>query len=128
MRRQIAVSARPLAVIAALFLIYASPLHAEARITGTPDALQIEAHESSIEEMLNILATRFGLRYRTEASLDRLITGTYKGTLQQVVGRLLEGFDYIAKTNSGGVEIIILRDSNHQPAPQVPVVTRRRAD
>src|SRR5258707_840576 len=78
MGRQIEASRRPLALIAALFLIYAAPLHAETLITGTPEAVQIEARGSSLAEMLNILASRFGLHYRTEVTLDRVVTGTYK--------------------------------------------------
>lgn len=128
MGRQIALSCRPLALIAAFLLIYAAPLHAETRVTGTRDALEVEAQGSSIEEVLKLLASRFGLRYRSEATLDRAVTGTYQGSLRQVAAQLLRDFDYVAKTNADTVEFIILREAKPAGSVPVPVVTRRRSD
>ena len=128
MHWQFALSRRRLALFAVLFLLHAAPLHAETRVTGTADALEVDAQGGSVEEVLKILAARFGLRYRTETALDRLATGTYKGSLRQVAAALLRDFDYVAKTNSETVEFIILREAKPTGSAPVPVVTRRRAD
>jgi hypothetical protein len=117
-----------LVLFVALLLIQIAPLHAETRVTGTPDALEVETQGNSIDDILKILASQFGLRYRTEAALDRPVTGTYKGSLRQVAAALLRDFDYVAKTNSNTVEFIILRESQPSGTAPVPVVTRRRTD
>ncbi len=51
----------------------------------------------------------FGLRYRSTAPLGRRITGTYEGSLQRVVASLLDGYDFVVKTSTEGVEVVVYR-------------------
>ena len=108
MPRQIHAPARllvPAILLAALF-----PAHsvwAEARITGDPDAVRVEARNAPVEEVMAALGTSFGLRYRSTVSTSRRITGTYEGSLQRVVTRLLDGYNFVMKTGPGGVEVMV---------------------
>jgi hypothetical protein len=78
---------------------------AEARVSGEPDAVLIEARDAAVDEVMVALSTTFGLQYRSPASLSRRVTGTYEGSLQRVVARLLDGYDFVMKTDSGNVEV-----------------------
>lgn len=80
---------------------HAAAVRAETRITGEPDAVRIEARDAPVAEVLEALGESFGLQYRGTASLSRRVTGTYEGSLQRVVRRLLEGHDFIMKTGPG---------------------------
>jgi len=44
----------------------------------------------------------YGVRYRTNIDLGRVVTATYTGPLERVVARLLDGYDFILKTSAGG--------------------------
>jgi hypothetical protein len=97
---------------------------AEVKVTGDSKALQIEAHEASIEDVMAALGANFGLQYRGTATLDRRITGSYRGTLQQVIRRVLDGYDFIMKTNVDDIEVTVLNskagEASASAAPPVP--------
>jgi hypothetical protein len=106
MPRQIHTHARLLVMaipLAALF--HASSVRAEIRISGEPAAVRIEARDAPIDEVMGALRESFRLNYRGPASLGRRVTGTYDGSLQGVVARLLDGYDFVIKTDSEGVEV-----------------------
>ena len=127
MCRQITISTWTVVLITTLFLFHVLPIHAEARISGSSDALQIEAQDASIDEVLNALESRFGLHYRAMAALDRRMTGAYAGSLRRVLKRLLDGFDYVVKVNSGTLDVIIIGAADQRRAVPVPV-PRHRSD
>jgi hypothetical protein len=81
---------------------------AEVRVAGDPKAVQVDARDASVEEVLAALGTSFGLQYRGASALERRITGTYRGSLQHVVRRLLDGYDFIMKTNVDEIEVMVL--------------------
>jgi hypothetical protein len=125
MLRQIRAPARllvPAILLAAL--LPAPSVRAEARITGEPDAVRVEARDAPIEEVMVALRASFGLHYRSTAPLSRRITGTYEGPLQRVVTRLLDGYDFVMKASSGTVEIIVygvVKPGEGGLAPEVQV-------
>ena len=98
-----------LSILALLFagLLPADSVCAEILVTGEADDIQIEISDASIEEVLNALSTKFGLRYRSTAPLGRRITGIHGGSLQRVVARLLDGTDFVVKTSPDGVEVTV---------------------
>ena len=69
--------------------------------------MQVEARNAPVEEVMAALGTSFGLRYRSSVSTGRRITGTYEGSLQRVVTRLLDGYNFVMKTSPGGVEVMV---------------------
>jgi hypothetical protein len=48
------------------------------------------------------------LEYRTSIQLDQSITGTYQGSLQRVLTRVLDGYDFILKNSSEKIELVVL--------------------
>jgi len=80
---------------------------AEARVLGSPQAVTIEAQDSSIEEILTALSNKFGVRYRSSVSLERRLSGAYVGSLPRVVTRILDGYNFVLKTESGTMMITV---------------------
>jgi hypothetical protein len=105
---------------------------AQATITGAEDDVMVEAHDSSVQEVLAALGAKFGLRYRNITALDRRIDGTYGGSLHRVVTRLLDGSSYVMSTGGGQIEVIVVsaaKRNDVQPQPNtVFAPTRRRSD
>jgi hypothetical protein len=91
-----------------LMALQADGAGAEVRVAGEPNAVQVDARDASVEEVLAALGTSFGLHHRGASTLERRITGTYRGSLQHVVRRLLDGYDFIMKTNLDEIEVMVL--------------------
>jgi hypothetical protein len=81
---------------------------AEARIAGAPNAMRLEARDASVEEVLRALAARFNLHYQSKVPLERLVSGTFSGSLSRVVSRVLAGYDHVVKIGPDGLEVMIL--------------------
>ena len=98
--------------IAALMAVTPTMVCAKALVQGNPDAVSIEAQNTSIKEILAALGKSFNLRYQSSANLETQISGTYQGSLPQVVKRILEGYNFILKSNNGTIEISVLGQRN----------------
>src|SRR5215207_3554898 len=64
-------------------------VRAEVGISGPSEAIQFEVRDAPVQEVLAALRASFGLQYRAVGVLDRRISGTYEGSLQRVVRRVL---------------------------------------
>jgi len=93
-----------------------SAARAELRIEGHVKSMTVEAIDAPLEEVLAGLSAALNMRIRTSKSLNTLVSGTYRGPLQEVVGRLLAGQDYVIKYAAGAVEVTILGPSNRGPS------------
>src|SRR5262249_39371761 len=89
---------------------------AEMRIEGHAKSMTVEATDAPLEEVLAGLSAALNVRIRTSKSLNTLVSGTYRGSLQEVVGRLLAGQDYVIKYAADAVEVTILGPSNRGPS------------
>jgi hypothetical protein len=97
-----------IAVVAALLLAAPAPVLAAVQVSGNPQAVRIEAQNTSIADILAALGRDFGVKYTSLADLDRQITGTYEGPLQRVLGRVLEGYNFVVKTRDGRIDLTVL--------------------
>jgi hypothetical protein len=104
--------------LAALVQTSAQPVSAEIRVSGTADSVLVETREAPVDEVLAALGASFGLRYRATGALDRVVTGTYAGTLQRVVSRLLDGYDYAVQSSANGIGVVVfgLANAGKNPA------------
>jgi hypothetical protein len=102
--------------LAAALAVAPTSLFAEAQIQGSPEAVRIETQNTSIEEVLAALGNAFELRYRSSAKLGKQLSGIYEGSLQRVVTRMLEGYDFVLRSNKGKIEITVLGTRNAGPA------------
>ena len=89
---------------------------AEAQIRGTVEAVSVETKNSSLKEVLAALSDAFDVHYRSATNLERQINGTYTGSLEKVLKRVLEGYSFFVKTGDGGIELTVLESSNAAPA------------
>src|SRR3954462_6888021 len=85
------------AVLLSLAAACATSVCAEVRVQGGAAALQIEARSSQVAEVLGELGKTLQVRVRTSVALDKIISGTYSGSLNQVLSRLLDGYNYVIK-------------------------------
>jgi|SRR6516165_2343856 hypothetical protein len=94
-------------LLAPLLLAAQTPAHAEANVTGTVDSVRLEAHAASLEEVLSAFGTAFNLRYHTSTALVESVNGTYSGSLQRLLSRLLDGYNFVIKTSDNEIEVAI---------------------
>lgn len=79
------------------------------QVSGSAKNLSINAQNSSVEDVLSALRENFNLRFQSSVILDKKLTGTYRGSLLEVVWRLLEGHDFIVESNEDQLEVVVLR-------------------
>jgi hypothetical protein len=98
------------ACLMSIWIIDAGVVSARAgvRLEGSPEALRIEAVDAKLVDVLNELKAKFNLRYRANDALEGRITGSFRGSLQRVVARLLEGYDYVIAISPDGLDALIL--------------------
>jgi hypothetical protein len=104
-----AAAASPAAIALGIALAIAPmSARAETHVRGTPQAVVVEAQNATIEEILGALTDTFKVQFKSAASLDKRLTGTYEGTLQQAVSHILKGYDFVVKSGPAGLEITLL--------------------
>jgi hypothetical protein len=86
-------------------LVHVHCAHADASVSGEPDAVRVEVNNAPIDEVMLALGVSFGLQYHSPAALSRRVSGMYEGSLQRVVARLLDGYDFVIRTGPKGVEV-----------------------
>jgi hypothetical protein len=92
---------------------------AEIQVRGSPDAVRIEARDTPVEEILAALNRAFGMHYQLSANLDKRLSGTYVGSLRRVLTRILDGYNFVLKTDNGTIAVTVLGTPNASAA--VPV-------
>jgi hypothetical protein len=81
---------------------------AEVHVEGSPAVVRVSSSRDTISDVLSALAATFNVRYRTAIPLDAAADATYSGSLQQVISRLLDGYNYLVKTaDSKTTEIVV---------------------
>jgi hypothetical protein len=88
------------------------PVLAEMQVSGTPKAVRIEARDAPLEEILAALNRAFGVHYQLSVNLDRRLTGTYEGSLTQVLTRILQGYKFGMYTDNGGMAVTVTGTAN----------------
>ena len=81
---------------------------ADAQVRGSPEAVTIEARNTSVEEILKALSGTFDVHYRSAANLQMRVTGNYEGSLQRVMKRILDGYSYFVKSGDGRIDLTVL--------------------
>jgi hypothetical protein len=103
----------PAGLVAALALLapdVSTSARADAAVSGPIGAVQVEARNSSVAEVLTALGAAYGLRYRTWIDLSRPVAGTFRGPVSTVISRLLKDYDYVVKSSAGDrIEVIVVK-------------------
>jgi hypothetical protein len=95
------------ATLAALLALAPRAAQAGTQVEGTVDAVRVEAHDATLHDVLAALSATFGLRVQASAGLDQTVSGTFQGSLRQVVARLLASRNYVAKYGSDTIVITV---------------------
>lgn len=117
-------------IVLGVALTAPAPALAKAQVEGSPDAVRVEAENTSIEEILAALGNTFALRYRSSINLGKQLSGTYRGPLERVVRRILEGYDFVLKLDNGRLEVTVLapRNAAATVAAAPPALTKPAAN
>lgn len=81
---------------------------AEVHVESSPTAVRVTTSEDAIADVLSAFAATFNVRYRTAIPLDAAANKTYSGSFGQVISRLLDGYNYVIKTDQETIEIVVL--------------------
>ncbi|HEY3656773.1 MAG TPA: hypothetical protein VGL34_17525 [Steroidobacteraceae bacterium] len=101
------ICSRTLLAMAVFAVPDAAPARAGTEIVGTPAALQVEAHDTTLRAVLGAL----GVRIQTSVDLSRPIDGTFKGSLREVITRLLVGYDFFLHKSANDIEVVVVGSS-----------------
>jgi hypothetical protein len=85
---------------------------AELEVRGNPQAVTVDAQNSSIKEILDAFGKTFDVHFQSSANLEKQLTGTYEGSLPRVLMRVLNGYNVIMKTNNDRIEVTVLGTRN----------------
>ena len=108
-----------------LLAAHAPGAHAQVQVGGQPDAVHIEAGDSTLREVLDALQAKFNLRYRSNDALDTRITGTFNGPLRRVAARVLDGYDFAMKITAQRIDVLVLRQNQSDgKAAAAPIPAR----
>jgi hypothetical protein len=81
---------------------------AEVHLSGTPDRFVLQAHDATMPEILDAVRSAFALDVTLKGASARKFTGTYSGSVRQVLARLLRGEDYVLRSAADGMGVILL--------------------
>jgi hypothetical protein len=84
---------------------------AEVRLSGTQDRIVMQTNGATIPEILAALRSAFDLEVKLKGATARTFTGEYSGPVHQVLSRLLAGEDYILRSDSEGMSIVLIGKS-----------------
>ena len=109
-----------------------APANADIRVDGDLKALQLRASGDSLADVLARFDTLFAVKVRSAVPLTVGINGSYSGSLSQVVARLLDGYNYVIKTDRELTEILVFGRAGQvavvpkaKPAAPAKTVTAR---
>ena len=98
-------------LIVALGAIVASAAHAETRVTSRADTIRLEARDAPVSEVL----TALGATYELRSGLGQPLTGTYAGSVREVISHVLAGYDYVVESSNGRFAVIVYGISKSTP-------------
>ena len=95
---------------------------AEVHLEGSPAAVRVTTSDDKISDVLSAFAATFKVKYRTAIALDANAGAAYAGSIQQVIASLLDGYNYVVKSDRESIEIVVLgrRGAAAIPAPPPP--------
>jgi len=107
-------------VVATTLAVTLGEAWAKTKVEGESDTVSLTAENAPVDEVLAELSAKFGLIYTPTPGLNRTVGGTYSGTLQQVLTRILDGCDYVASYSGDKIELKILGLSGPTASPPGP--------
>ena len=91
------------------------PVRAEVHIEGDVTAVRLVAKQARVSDVLQALRAAFKVRHNVPDDLGGEVTGTFKGDLDDVLARVLRGYNYVVKKREGTIEVIVVGQSSDAP-------------
>ena len=88
-----------------------TPTRSETQIAGVSGALSVDAHDTTLQAVIAKLGATFGFQLRTSADLSRPVEGSYRGSLREVITRLLDGYDFFIHRSGDVTEVVVVEFS-----------------
>jgi hypothetical protein len=114
-------------VLAAALAIAPTSVFGEIRVRGTPEAVTVEARDTSVGEILAALSRAFEIDYQSSVDLDKSVYGTYVGSLSRVLTRILQGYNFVLKTDNGSIAVTVV-GKPYAPAANPPPASSASGD
>ena len=100
---------------------------AEVQVEGTLAVVRITTSQATISDVLAAVTKTFNVKSRMAIPLEPTASASYSGSFEQVISRLLNGYNYVIKRERGTTEIIVLGEHGAFPIAPPPPSPRRRA-
>jgi hypothetical protein len=113
---------RGLAVLGLVCVSAFSPTgaNAEVAVAGDRGEMRVSVDNDTVGRALQALGQKENLRYHSAAPLNKVIGGSFSGSLGHVLSRILVGFDFVVHYSPRGVEIFIYGESGATSVPPAP--------
>lgn len=98
---------------------------AEIVVDSGRDEMRVSVENDTVGHVLEALSEKGILHYRSTKPLNKLIGGSFSGSLGQVLSRILVGFDFVVGYKPQGVEIVVYGESGAKPIPSPPIEAPR---
>jgi hypothetical protein len=94
---------------AAVLCALSIPAWAEVRVVEAgPGTLVVEARDATVEQILEALSKSRNFEFHTARALNRVLSGTYSGTLPRVLSRILDGYDHVVRSTPSGIRLSVV--------------------
>ena len=103
-----------------LSALSATRADAEVAVDGGHDDLQVRVENDTVDHVLEALSQKGNLHYRSTRPLNKVIGGSFSGSLTQVLPRILFGLDFVVRYDPQGVEIFVFGESGATPSQAPP--------
>lgn len=77
------------------------------QLQGSAAALRLDLNRATITDVFSALHTAFHVKYRSLVALNEPLSGTYAGSLEAVIARVLNGYNYVIKRGPATIEVMI---------------------
>lgn len=81
---------------------------------GSPAAIRLEIRRTTIATALSALSTGYKISYRSSIALSETRDGIYTGSLEQVISRLLEDYNYVMELQNSTLDLVIFGEKGAQ--------------
>ncbi len=93
---------------------------AEVAIDGGRGEMQVRVDYDTVGHVLEALGRNGNLHNRSATPLDKIIDGSFSGSLGQVLFRILDGYDFVIRHDPEGVEVFVFGESRAAPIAPPP--------
>lgn len=105
----------------AIAMLGAASSSAEVRVSGDATALRVDAVDAQVIQVLSALRSALHIKVIAGIAPDKAVSGSYSGSLGQVLRNLLEGYNYVVMAHDGQIEIVVLGRHGDQAIAAKPV-------